>query len=437
MSQSRNLTSMSQPGERTVTFTLSDKELAMVPSNIANNQDMLNDFARRSLMWNCGLIAQASGQSDLAYVDLSISDTMTSFTNAANDLPAAVRDEMQDVIGVEEGQAFEPIYSALNNASDTLIDAADSLNQTWNLDSKTSTASQALDNLEDKANTMAELLNPNSPGSIYAHLDDVKDEMGADDGPVAKIIDDAFRDKIQPLEALIIEISNYVKEQKGQSEAEANSPVKGGVFEDNVHIAVKKWVETLGGNATHTGPDNLPGDHVLVVPMPDDVPMRIVVESKDESTARGTKWIGDRLLKAMTERGCDTALWVSKTQDGLSTTQIGSLGHGSNNLGDWSAATFDNLRTALTYLHAMEVINRAKSSDIEADIDLNVLNSHCLTIRDTLKMSQTINTRIGQAETALSGAKTGIVDMRNKVSDSVTEIQSIIKVALSSGGADN
>ena len=85
----------------------------------------------------------------------------------------------------------------------------------------------------------------------------------------------------------------------------------------------------------------------------------------------------------------------------------------------------------------MEVINRAKSSDIEADIDLNVLNSHCLTIRDTLKMSQTINTRIGQAETALSGAKTGIVDMRNKVSDSVTEIQSIIKVALSSGGADN
>ena len=134
--------------------------------------------------------------------------------------------------------------------------------------------------LEDKANTMAELLNPNSPGSIYAHLDDVKDEMGADDGPVAKIIDDAFEDKVQPLEALIIEISNYIKEQKGQSEAEANSPVKGGVFEDNVHIAVKKWVETLGGNATHTGPDNLPGDHVLMVPMPDDVPMRIVVEFK-------------------------------------------------------------------------------------------------------------------------------------------------------------
>ncbi|MBO60278.1 MAG: hypothetical protein CL440_08785 [Acidimicrobiaceae bacterium] len=437
MSQSRNGMTQGQLGGCTVTYTLSEKDMAMVPSNIANNQDMLNEFARRSLIWNCGLIAQASGQSDLAYVDLAISETVNSFTNAANDLPDAIRDEMQGVMGVDEGQAFEPIYSALNVASDTLIDAASTLNDTWNLDSKTSTASQALDNLEDKADTMLELLNRNNPSSIYAHLDDVKDEMGADDSPVVKAMDDAFEDRIQPLEALIIEISNYIKEQKGQSDAEANSTVKGGVFEDNVHIAVKQWVETLGGNATHTGPDNLPGDHVLEVPMPDDVPMRIVVESKDESTPRGTKWIGDRLLKAMTERDCDTALWVSKTQDGLSTTQIGSLGHGSNNLGDWSAATFDNLRTALTYLHAMEVINRAKSSDIEADIDLNVLNSHCLTIRDTLKMSQTINTKIGQAETALSGAKTGIVDMRNKVSDSVTEIQSIIKVALSSGGADN
>ncbi len=437
MSQSRNLTSMSQPGERTVAFTLSDKELAMVPSNIANNQDMLNDFARRSLMWNCGLIAQASGQSDLAYVDLAISETVNSFTNAANDLPAAVRDEMQEVIGVDEGQAFEPLYTALSDTSDTLIDVANDLGQTWNLDSKTSTASQALTNLETKTNTITDLLNPNNPDSIYAHLDDVKDEMGADDSPVVKAMDDAFQDKIEPLEVLIVEVSNYIKEQKGQSDAEANSPVKGGVFEDIVHKEVKTWVETLGGSAIHTGPDNEPGDHVLAVPMLDDEPMRIVVESKDESTARGSKWIGDRLLKAMINRECGTAVWVSKTQDGLSTTQIGSLGHGSNNLGAWSATTFDNLRTALTYLHAMELIKRVKSSDIEADIDLNVLNNHCLTIRETLKMSQTINTKIGQAETSLAEAKTTTVDMRDKVSDSVTEIQSIIKVALSSGGADN
>ena len=418
-----------------VTFELSEKELAMVPSNIANDQAMLNDFGRRSLMWNCGLIAQASGQSDLAYVDLAISETMNSFSTEAQELPGSIRDELEDVFGVEEGQAFEPIYSALDTTANTLIDAAVDLTEAWDLDSKSSTASKAFDNLETQSNSIVDLLDRDNQDSIYAHLDEVKAEMGAEDSPVVEAIDNAIEVKIEPLVTLITEVSNYIKEQKGKSEAEANSTVKGGVFEDNVHIVVKQWVETLGGNATHTGPDNMPGDHVLVVPMLDDEPMRIVVEDKDESTARGSKWIGDRLLKAMIERDCGTALWVSKTQDGLSTTQIGSLGHGSNNLGDWSAATFDNLRTALTYLHAMEVINRAKSSDVEADIDLNVLNSHCVTIRETLKMSQTINTKIGQAETALSGAKTVNVDMRNKVSDSVTDIQSIIKVALSSGGA--
>lgn len=436
MSQSRNGMAQGQPGGCTVTYTLSEKELAMVPSNIANNQAMLNDFARRSLIWHCSLVAQASGQVDLAYVDVAVKTTMDTFTSEAQVLPEAIKAEVEDVVGVGEGQALEPLYNLLTKTSTTLIDAANSANETWDFDSKTSTASVAFNNLQTSVSDIASILDPDNSNSIYAFIVDWKKDLADEDSPHLQAVDKAVESRVEPLVIMLNEVSNYVKEQKGQAEAEANSTVKGGVFEDNVHIAVKQWVETLGGNATHTGPDNLPGDHVLVVPMPDDESMRIVVESKDETTPRGSKWIGDRLLKAMTERDCDTALWVSKTQDGLSTTQIGCHGHGSNNLGDWSAATFDNLRTALTYLHAMEVINRAKSSDIEADIDLKLLNGHCLTIRETLKMSQTINTKIGQAEMALSGAKTVNVGMRNKVSDSVTEIQSIIKVALSSGGAD-
>ena len=131
MSQSRNLTSVSQPEGRNVTFTLSDKELSMVPNNIAIDQAMLNDFGRRSLLWNCGLIAQASGQSDLAYVDLAISETMNSFATEAQELPDAFRTEIEDVVGVDEGQAFEPVYTLLTDASDTLVDAATDLAETW------------------------------------------------------------------------------------------------------------------------------------------------------------------------------------------------------------------------------------------------------------------------------------------------------------------
>lgn len=436
MSQSRNGMVQDQPSSRIVTFALSEKELAMVPSNIANDQAMLDDFGRRSLLWNCGLIAQASGQSDLAYVDLAISETLNSFANEAQELPNAFRAEVEHVFGVDEGQALEPLYTLLVNTSSTLIDAASTAKETWDFDSKTSTASVAFDNLQTAVSDIGSLLDPENPISIYAFIVDWKESLVDKDSPHLQAVDNAVESRVEPLVTLLTEVTNYIKEQKGQAEAEANSPVKGAVFEDMVHIVVKQWAESLGGNATHTGPDNMTGDHVLVVPMLDDESMRIVVEDKDESTARGSKWIGDRLLKAMTVRDCSTALWVSKTQDGLSTTQIGGLGHGGNNLGAWSAATFDNLRTALTYLHAMELINRAKSSDVEANLDLNLLNSHCLTIRETVKMSQTINTKIGQAETLLSETKTVNGDMRTRVSNSVTEIQSIIKVALSSGGAD-
>ena len=172
------------------------------------------------------------------------------------------------------------------------------------------------------------------------------------------------------------------------------------------------------------------------MPVGDD--MRIVIESKDEDdTARGIKSIDDRLVKAMQLRQCDTGLWICKTEGGLSPTQIGSWGQSKNSIGPWLATTVDNVTTALIYLRAMELVSRAKELDVEGDIDLNALQNHCVTILGKMKKIQTVNTKFGQIVTLANEGKSEATELRTDVRDIVTEIESIIKVAMASGGADN
>ena len=95
----------------------------------------------------------------------------------------------------------------------------------------------------------------------------------------------------------------------------------------------------------HSGGDNNPGDHVLEV-LPNGTPMRIVIESKDESTARGSKWI--RQIASVWNYVNAQQGFGFQTENGLSTTQIGNWGLGNNALGGWLATTVDNTSTALT-----------------------------------------------------------------------------------------
>ena len=295
---------------------------------------------------------------------------------AVKDILQTVTDELSKqmkLIGVEDGQALKPAYDALITAKDGLV-------------------------------TKSEDLRTDS-------VSDMSDQLGR--------------------------IDTYIKETKGKTEAEANTIGKGKKHEDNVHAIAKDWVKSFGGIADPCGSDNQPGDTVLEVPMPVGDSMRIVIEAKDEDdTARGTKWIDDRLLKSMQHRRCDTALWIAKKEGGLSPTQIGTWGPGKNTIGHWLATTIDNENTALTYLYAMELISRKKKLiAIGADIDLNRLQSFCLSIRGKLKKVQTINTKFGQISTLANEGKSEATDLRTEIRHDVTEIESIIKIAMIGGGA--
>lgn len=419
-----------------VTFALTEKELAMVPSNIAEDQDKLNQFGHQSLLMHLRHIAEAAGLSDMSHVDQTAKETMRAIKEDAEAIPDAIKEKFVEVVGVEEGQALKPVFDAINTAATDLNSKADVLNNTWNLDSKTSTASVAMDTMQSTITDMKELLDEGNANSIQQALTQTLTEVTDEDGILIETLKTVVEDILEPYSDKIDDIETYIQEKHGESTVIAKTTLKGKPHELKVHLIAKDWVDTTGGTATHCGPDNQPGDTVLEVSMPVGDDMRIVIESKDEDdTARGIKSIDDKLVKAMQLRQCDTGLWICKTEGGLSPTQIGSWGQSKNSIGPWLATTVDNVKTALIYLRAMELVSRAKELDVEADIDLNALQSHCVAIRGKLKKIQTVNTKFGQIVSLANEGKSVATDLRTDVRDIVTEIESIIKVAMASEGA--
>ena len=420
-------------GPKTVEVDLPAFIIPKIDEDILDDPVRLKEHVTEAAVFGIDAYYRAKAVQDTSYVDKAISGALDVFAHDAGLIPNVILDELLKVVGTDEGQALQPVIGGLTQIVEDIEVNTDTLNQSLNLDSKSSLLSQAFDGVN-------QMLDPSSEGSIQQTMDQAVAEIAEKDGVLANtvkdVVDAILKEKLSPLETNIKAIDTYIKVKEGVELADANSPKKGAPHEKNVHIAAKKWVEALGGAAIHTGGDNQPGDHVLEVPMLMGKAMRIVVESKDQpSKVMGTKSIGDALYKCMLERKCETGLWVNKTEEGLSPTQIGTWGLGRNPAGNWLATTFDNLTTALTYLRAMETIRRAKAENVNADIDLKALMALCDSIRNKVKKAQNIITKAGQIGTTASEIRKDADDLRTEIRDSVADIESLIKSSMKNKAA--
>ena len=413
---------------RAVTIIISEKEMSKIPEDIRGRPVLLRDYTNDCFSFGNDAFFRAKTVQDTSYVDSAIASALYAFKRDAGSIPSQIRDELVSIVGIGDGQALEPIFSGLTSISTNIDGKATTLNDSLNLDSKTSMLSVAFDEVNG-------MLDPDTEGSIQHTLNQAISDIAEEDGTlvnsVQNIINSVLETRIGPLEVICKAIDTYIKVKDGVEQAESNSTKKGASHEENVHTIAKKWVESHGGSALHSGGDNNPGDHVLEVPMPSGPTMKIVIESKDESTARGSKWISDKLFASMELRKCTTGLWISKTENGLSPTQIGDWGLGNNALGGWLATTVDNTSTALTYLRAMEIVNRAKAIDSEVDIDFKQLKEVCETIKNSVKKVQNIRTMAGQIITNAGNIKTEADELRSQINADVTKIESMIKIAIS------
>mgnify|MGYP001331524876 CR=1 FL=1 len=409
---------------KSVEVELPSISLSKIDDEILADPVRLKEHVTEAAVFGIDAYYRAKAVQDTSYIDKAIMTAMIKFKNDADMIPDEIKQKIIDIVGTDEGQALAPVLNGLNNIHDDIEEKTDTLNQSLNLDSNSSLLSIAFGAVNN-------MLDPSKDGSIQHTLDGAVAAVAEEDGALANtvkdVIDEVLEDRLEELERICNATDSYIKQKDVVEEVESGTTKKGGPYEEAVHIVAKGWVQMLGGTATHCGGDNQPGDHVLEVPMPTGVDMRIVIESKDESTARGTVWIGKKLSKSMGYRKCENGLWACKTEKGLSSTDIGHWGLGTNELGNWLATTFENITTALTYLRAMEIIRRAKAADIATDLDLKLLMAKCGEIRDKVKAVQDIITAAGQINTNADKIREDAAQLRVKIRDDVAEIESLIK----------
>jgi hypothetical protein len=370
---------------RRVEFDIDIDTLSKIDEEILSSESRFNEHVKAAAIFGIDAFFRAASKQDVDFI-----------SNQLNNVVNTTFDTIVDQIGTDEGQGLHSLIQSV----ETLQNTADEISSTVDVDSKTSPLSTALDGINN----------------AIASINDIV----GDEGVLKTTVNDAL--------APVLAASGMIL---AKADAESNTTKKGKSHEENVHVIVKKWAESKEGTAVHCGPDNKPGDHILSIPMPIGDNLRIVVESKDESTARGTKHISDRLEKSMTIRNCNHGIWITKDESGLSVVQIGDWGLGVTSSGNWLATTIDNIKPALIYVMAMEVIRREKTTKVTG---LSSKTPEILDLtkgmQNDIKEVQNIKIEAGSIISSANSINQHADSIRNNIRNKADSLESIINAAL-------
>jgi hypothetical protein len=155
----------------------------------------------------------------------------------------------------------------------------------------------------------------------------------------------------------------------------------------------------VGAEVDHVGPDNQPGDILVVL---DSSRMttadpRIVIEARDDQCSRGKKRILDDLGAALTARKSDYGLYVARSACGLA-KEIGDWAELESAHGPVIACTAEHLRTALRFAVVQHRLRQLKATTPKADVA--AIQAEVERIRSALGRIRTINTKATSIRTA-------------------------------------
>ena len=97
--------------------------------------------------------------------------------------------------------------------------------------------------------------------------------------------------------------------------------------EEQVVDELRPWAQATGAHLEHVGGDDHPGDIVLTITANSVAAtdcQRLVIEARDQASPKGRKAVTDDLSTAMSQRGANTAIYLSRTAAGL-----------AREIGDW------------------------------------------------------------------------------------------------------
>jgi hypothetical protein len=184
---------------------------------------------------------------------------------------------------------------------------------------------------------------------------------------------------------------------------------------------LQEWARFHPVEVNHVGTDNEPGDILVIWKNSNGNDFRIVIECRDKQVRAGRKPITDDLTKAFRTRQADAAVYVSKTNAGLASTEIGDFFDGTCAAGPWVACIDDHLLIALRWLHLQ---HRAQQQG--RAIDTGSIAAQVVRMRTSLKKITNINTYATDVQDGAEKIRSEAIGLREDMNDALAEIQSAL-----------
>jgi len=370
-------------------------------------------------------LERAGSAQDLEFVRRQVESLLDKVQDAVGSIPQETQRTLIEKIGTGDGQVLAPITALVKEVSTVMTtrvnDVRSLLAQDLDPSKETSTLGMALQKLRN-------LLDAHRTDSVQAILNETLKNVTEERGPLATAVSAVITAALKPLEDEIRELAKEVRGQEAAAEALQQTIEKGDSYEDQVVEEIRAWAIGLGLQVHHVGKDNQPGDVLIdsVINSTVSCSLTIVVEARDRQSAVGRKVVSDTLAKAMSERGANAAIYVSKQSDGLG-KEIGDWAEGATNRGPFVACTHNNLFTALRFLMVQERLAQLRATLPE--IDSALMESQIQRIRTSLDRVKTINRKVSDVRGGAQDIQSEAEHLRDEVRDALTCIEEALRKA--------
>lgn len=378
-------------------------------------------------------LERARTSQETEFVKRQVESLLTEIEKAVGKIPENLQKALVSKIGTDDGQVLAPVMQLVSEMSKV---AEARVEEVKTLLSQEIDPSKEDSGLGKALKCVRDLLDPKRTDSVQAVLDAALKTVTASDGELAKAVKNVVAEAVKPLAEEVDGLTKEIRGQEAAAEAIEQTIAKGASFEEKVIELLQDWKQHVGAVVTHVGTDNRPGDILIELPGTSIASgvTSIVIEARDQQSAAGYKPISRDLVKAMEERNADSAIYLSRSGNGLA-QEVGDWGEGELERGPFVATTSENLFIAIRFLISMTQVTKLRA--LKPDIDAQTVVDQLERIRNSLKRIGTINRNVGDVHRSANAIQSEAEDLREEIRSALNSIESAIRVVGLTDGGDS
>jgi hypothetical protein len=240
------------------------------------------------------------------------------------------------------------------------------------------------------------------------------------------VVKKVVEDSVKPLKDTVDDLAKEIRGKEAVLEALDQTTAKGRPFEEELLPSVQTWAVMVGAEVDHVGPDNQPGDILVILDSTHmtTTDLRIIIEARDDQSARGRKRILDGMATAMSTRAAQYGIYVARTTTGFA-NEIGEWAELQSAQGPVIACTAEHLRTALRFAVVEHSLRQMKSAKPEADAV--AIEAEVSRIRSALGRIRTINTKATAVRSGADAISNEADELRREITEALAAIEEAIR----------